>query len=299
MKTNDTNNTCILVVDDNDLVLKTLNLLVPSFGYKCRVASNGLEAVELLKTDSFDLVLTDMKMPGMDGIVLLHHITQLYPDTGVIIAADYSECASYAEVIKAGAIDYITKPIDQGELEAKLMRALREKAILRKLEQLSMHDSLTSLFNRRAFEIYLHREIDRADRQRYSIFLAMLDIDNFKEYNDSYGHQKGDNVLTTLAEILLECSRNSVDTCFRVGGDEFAVILPQTNADQATEIIQRILLNYVEQGFGTTSLSIGIVSCKCDPLLTIEEDGKLIKNHVDQALYDAKKSGKNCVVCRI
>lgn len=299
MKTNDTNNTSILVVDDNDLVLKTLNLLVSSLGYKCRVATNGLEAVDILETDSFDLVLTDVKMPGMDGIALLHHITELYPDTGVIVATGYSEWAGYADVIKAGAIDYMTKPIDRGELEAKLMRALREKAMVRKLEELSMHDSLTSLFNRRAFEIHLHREIDRADRQKYSIFLAMLDIDNFKEYNDNYGHQEGDNVLIALAEILLECSRNSVDMCFRIGGDEFAVILPQTNADQATEIIQRILLKYVEHGFGTTSLSIGVVSCKCDPLLTLEEDGKLIKKHVDQALYDAKKGGKNCVVCRI
>ena len=299
MKKDDIKNVRILVVDDNELVLKTLNLLVSSLGYKCRTANNGLEASELLKTNSFDLVLTDVKMPGMDGIELLHYITKHYPDTDVIVATGYSDRASYADVIKAGAIDYIKKPIDHIELEAKLTRALRERAMLRKLEQLSMYDSLTSLLNRRAFDIHFHQEVERSARQGYSIFLAILDIDNFKEYNDNHGHQKGDDVLSALGEILLECTRNSVDLCFRIGGDEFAVVLPQTNADQATEIVQRIIQQYAKRNFDTTSLSIGVVSCRRDPLLTLEEDEKRMKNRADQAMYDAKKSGKNCVICRI
>jgi len=297
MKTDDTNNkTSILVVDDNSLVLKTLNLLVSSLGYQCHSASDGLKAVELLKTESYDLVLTDVMMPGMNGLELLNHITEHYPDTDVIVATGYSDQASYADVIKAGAIDYIKKPIEQIELEAKLTRALRERAMLRKLEQLSLYDSLTSLFNRRAFDTQFHQEIERATRQDYPLFLAFIDIDNFKEYNDTYGHQQGDDVLVGLGKILLECTRNSVDMCFRIGGDEFAVILSQTNADQATEIIQRILLKYVEQNYGSTSLSIGVVSCKRDPLLTHEENEKQMKNRADQAMYDAKKDGKNCVI---
>ena len=97
MKKDDKKNVRILVVDDNDLVLKTLNLLVSSLGYKCHAASNGLEAVELLKTNSFDLVLTDVKMPGMDGIELLQHITEHYPETDVIVAQEVSGAAGGGE----------------------------------------------------------------------------------------------------------------------------------------------------------------------------------------------------------
>ena len=297
MKIDNKNKAPILVVDDDDLVLKTLVLLVSMLGYKCSSASHGLEAVEILKTNSFDLVLTDVNMPGMDGLELLSHITQHYPNTDVIVATGFSERASYADVIKAGAIDYIKKPIDKDELEAKLARALRERAMLQELEQLSTHDSLTSLLNRRAFDVHFNQEMERAIRQGYSLFLAILDIDNFKAYNDTHGHQNGDEILIYMGELLIECTRNSVDLCFRIGGDEFAIILPQTSSGQATEISQRILTQYAGHGFDTTSLSIGVVSCVRNPQLTLEEDIKQMKDRADHAMYDAKKKGKNCIIC--
>jgi diguanylate cyclase (GGDEF)-like protein len=202
-------------------------------------------------------------------------------------------------VIKAGAIDFIKKPIEEAELEAKLARALRERQLVRELEQLSMHDGLTSLLNRRAFDLRFLREVERAHRQSYELFLAVIDVDNFKEYNDTHGHQNGDKILVSLGKILDQCTRNSVDMTFRLGGDEFVVILPQTNATQATEIVQRILLHFVEKNFNTVTLSIGIVSCSRNTAIPLEEDGKSMEERADQAMYEAKKSGKNCVVCRI
>ncbi|EKD37700.1 MAG: response regulator receiver modulated diguanylate cyclase, partial [uncultured bacterium] len=217
----------------------------------------------------------------------------------VIVSTGYHEKASYAAVIKAGAIDFIKKPIDQAELEAKLARAIRERRMMRELERLSKQDSVTGILNRRAFDEHFSIEVERAYRQNYPLMLAIIDIDNFKEYNDQFGHQEGDNVLRHLAEIMKECTRESVDMCFRLGGDEFAVLLPQATINQGTEIVQRILLSFIERNFGSTSLSIGLISCKRNKKIAKDIDEKAMKERADQAMYDAKKGGKNCVITRI
>lgn len=297
--TTDSSNAKILLVDDDELVLKTLQLLVASFGYETVQARSGEEAVEILKGTSFDLVLSDLVMPNMNGLELLAYAQKHFPETGVIIATGYSEEASYADVIKHGATDFIKKPIDTAELEAKLARALRERKMVRELEMLSIHDHLTQLRNRRSFDETLSHEIMRAHRQGYRLFLAMIDIDNFKTYNDTYGHPEGDEVLAVLGQIMHECTRESVDSSFRLGGDEFAVLLPHTNASQATEIVQRILLKFVEKNFDTTSLSIGLTLCRRDETISLQDDINRIKKRADEVLYEAKKSGKNCVICRI
>lgn len=289
----------VLVVDDDELVRMTLSVLVGSLGYHCLVAGDGVEAIAVLESTHVDLVLSDVVMPGMDGLELLGHIREKHGETDVIMATGFHEKASYAAVIKAGAIDFIKKPIDQAELEAKLARAIRERRMMRELERLSRQDSLTKILNRRAFDERFSYEVERAHRQNYSLMLAIIDIDNFKEYNDKHGHRKGDTVLVSLGDILRECTRDSVDMCFRLGGDEFAVLLPQATANQGTEIVQRILLSFVERNFGNTSLSIGLVSCKRDFSLTREEDDAAIKDRADRAMYDAKKGGKNCVITRI
>lgn len=289
----------VLIVDDDELVRMTLSVLVGSLGYHCLVAGDGMEAISVLQSTVVDLVLSDIVMPEMDGLELLAYIKENHKNTDVIISTGYHEKATYAEVIKAGAIDFLKKPIDQAELEAKLARAMRERTMYRKLEKLSKMDGLTSILNRRAFEESFSEEVERAHRQNYPLMLANLDIDNFKKYNDTYGHQEGDKVLISLADILKECTRESVDKCFRLGGDEFSVLLPQATPTQGTEIVQRILLSYVEKSFGTTTLSIGLVSCKRDKNIPREEDDAAIKDRADQAMYDAKNSGKNCVVTRI
>jgi len=289
----------VLIVDDDELVRMTLSVLVSSLGYHCLVAGDGDEAIAVLKSTAVDLVFTDIVMPGMDGLELLAHIRENYKGTDVIISTGYHEKASYSEVIKAGAIDFIKKPIDQAELEAKLARAVRERRMMRELELLSRQDGLTLILNRRAFDERFSDEVERAHRQNYPLMLAIIDIDNFKQYNDEHGHQEGDKVLINLADILRECTRDKVDMCFRLGGDEFAVLLPQATANQGTEIVQRILLSFVEQSFGITTLSIGLVSCERDEKLPRQVDEIAIRERADQAMYDAKNNGKNCVVARM
>jgi diguanylate cyclase (GGDEF)-like protein len=289
----------ILIVDDDDLVLKTLNVLISSLGYQCLLAGDGLEAAEILGEKECDLILSDVLMPNMDGLELLAYVRDKYPKIDVIIATGFSERASYSDVIKAGAIDFIKKPIDQAELEAKLARALRERNMVRALEQLSLSDGLTKVYNRRAFDQKFVHEVERAHRQDYQLFLAMVDIDNFKQYNDKFGHPEGDKVLVSLGEILVDCTRQNVDMVFRVGGDEFALLLPQTSANQSTEIVQRILLRFIEANYGKTTLSIGVICCDRDPQLELEQDIARMESRADKAMYEAKKSGKNCVICRL
>ena len=288
----------VLVVDDDELVRMTLSVLVDSLGYHCLVAGDGIEAIAVLKSTAVDLVLSDIFMPGMDGLELLVVIGEKFKNTGVIISTGFHEKASYADVIKAGAMDFIKKPIDPAELEAKLARAVRERKMIRELERLSMSDPLTAILNRRAFDERFSTEVERAFRQNYPLMLAFIDIDNFKEYNDRYGHHEGDKVLVSLAEIMRVCTRESVDLCFRIGGDEFAVLLPQATPSQGTEIVQRILLSYIEKGFDSTSLSIGLIACKRDRDIPRLENEMALKERADKVMYEAKKSGKNCVVTR-
>ena len=289
----------ILIVDDDELVRMTLSVLVGSLGYHCLLAGDGVEALAVLKSTSVDLVLTDIVMPGMDGLELLVQIHKNHRNTDVIVSTGFHEKSSYAEVIKAGAIDFIKKPIDQAELEAKLARAIRERTLVRTLRLLSRQDDLTGILNRRAFEERFSAEVERASRQNYPLMLALIDIDNFKEYNDRFGHHQGDKVLVSLAEIMRECTRENVDDCFRLGGDEFAVLLPQTTGSQGTEVVQRILLSYLERNFAGTSLSIGLVAWKRNKKVPTHKDEQAMKERADLAMYEAKKSGKNCVITRL
>lgn len=288
----------VLVVDDEELVRTTLSVLVSSLGYMCLVAEDGFEATEVLASTQCDLIITDIMMPRMDGLELLEYVKTHHRDVDVIVSTGYSERATYVDVIRAGALDYIKKPIDQGELEAKMARAVRERYYVKKLEELTVTDALTSLLNRRAFDDIFHREMERANRQGRNMFLAIIDIDNFKQYNDQYGHLEGDKVLVALGEIMMEYTRANVDFNFRLGGDEFAILLLEINADQATEIVQRILLRFVELRFGTTTLSIGVVSCRRNEKEELVSDEIAIKRRADRAMYEAKKGGKNTVICK-
>lgn len=299
MMTVENDSAVVLIADDDDLVLKTLNVLITSLGHRCLLATDGLEALEILSVNQCDLIITDILMPNMGGLELLDYVREQYPQIDIIIAAGYGERTTYAEVIKKGAIDFIKKPLDQEELEAKLNRALRERRMISELGQLTLNDTLVPVLNKRAFEQHLQNEVGRAYRQNYHVFLAILNIDNLKKYNKKYGEGAGDKILVVLGNILNEWTRNSVDTTFRLGGDEFAVLLPQTTGTQATEIVQRILLKFVEANYTKITVSIGLVSCHRDPDLSFEADLARMKDHALKTMKEAKDSGKNCVICRL
>jgi len=286
----------ILIVDDDPIVLEVMKSFVASYGFNFATASDGMEAVELLEKQEFDIIISDINMPRMDGMELLNHVRQHHPSIGMIIITGISEEYSYVDVIRAGAIDYMTKPFDGQELLAKLQRVVREQALVSELEQLSICDSLTGLYNRRHFDTKLSEELHRAVRQGYSIFLAFLDVDKFKEYNDTFGHQAGDNLLATIGKILLSSARKGVDWVFRYGGDEFAIIVTQATVEQATMVLSRIMKSYQECQFGETSLSFGMAKFTRCPDKTWPEDMRLLMQEADKALYAAKGEGRNRII---
>jgi diguanylate cyclase (GGDEF)-like protein len=214
---------------------------IASFGFDHDTAGNGLEAVQKLKKNNFSIVFTDMIMPEMDGMLLLKHIRENYPNIGVIVITGYGHTFTYTDVIKAGASDFISKPFNADELEAKLNRLVRELNLVRQLERHSICDPLTDLFNRRYFNSKIVTEVQRADRQGYHIFLQLLDVDNLKGYNDVSGHLGGDELLKAVGRILRESIRENVDWAFRFGGDEFGLVFAQIELKQTVAVARTTL----------------------------------------------------------
>jgi diguanylate cyclase (GGDEF)-like protein len=289
--------TRILLVDDDPFILEMLKSAMVSLGHAFDTAADGEEAQAKLTQGEFTMVLTDLTMPRCDGMQLLKHIKEEYPGIEVIVITGHAEIHGYTDVIRAGASDFITKPFVMDELEAKISRVIREQTLIRKLEHLSMCDMLTDLYNRRCFEMKLHEEVPRAHRQGYPVYLALLDVDRFKEYNDQYGHQAGDRVLQDIGRILVQCTRENVDWCFRFGGDEFAIIIPYATVAQVGQIAARIQERYGHEScYASTSLSIGLAQFVRRPGRSWPEDIAALVAHADKALYSGKEHGGNRVI---
>ncbi|KPK34508.1 MAG: hypothetical protein AMK70_07275 [Nitrospira bacterium SG8_35_1] len=286
----------ILLVDDDPSILEILSDLMAIFGYEYDTAQNGHEAIEKLNKGFFHIVLTDMKMPGMDGMELLRYINSSYPNIKVMVLTGYDRTFSYTDVVKAGASDFISKPFNTDELEAKINRLVREIELLRQLEILSISDGLTGLYNRRYFDTKIFEEVRRAHRQNHNLFLALLDVDNLKVINDKYGHLSGDKLLKSVGELIKHCIREDVDWPFRYGGDEFCVILSQVSQEQALMTSERFIQSFNEKKLPLTGLSIGLAKfIRSEDNTWIEDIADLIRR-ADGALYKAKQTGRNRVM---
>lgn len=286
---------CILVVDDEvhirELVAESLSLM----GHRVTTAEDGLDAIEKIQNGSFDIIITDLDMPRMDGLELIKAVHADHKNIDTIAITGHAVKYKYTEVIGAGAADFITKPFSLDKLEAKLQRLLRERWMRRELEELAIRDPLTGLFNRRHFKSILTREAVRAIRYGHPLYLFFIDIDSFKDYNDQKGHQAGDQLLILLADILRTSIREHVDTAFRYGGDEFCVILPHLKTPQAVKVAERIRAKYNKLKPQPTTLSTGIASFSgnLDNLAEAIED---LVQRADRALYEAKQArGGDCV----
>ena len=230
----------ILVVDDEKSVRDSLADMLNHLGFTALSAESGAQALNELEHKDVTFVITDINMPEMDGLELIQKVRNRYPDTSIIAMTAYSKDYKYIDVINAGATDFINKPFGMEELEAKVKRAIVERNIRRELNRLSITDSLTGLYNQRHFYTRLREETQRAARQNHPLSVILLDLDNFKTYNDTYGHLMGDELLQKVGRIIRTCIRENVDTGYRYGGDEFAVILIDADLDVARHIAQRI-----------------------------------------------------------
>jgi two-component system, cell cycle response regulator len=281
----------VLIVDDEESIRAVLVDLMNFFGYEADEAAGGLHAMKLITERHFDLVITDINMPDLNGLELIKEVKNIKPDIDLIAITGFDFDYRYTDVIAVGASDFIVKPFENNELQAKINRVFRERELMKELERLSIKDCLTELYNRRFFEQQLRTEMRRAVRQKYAIFLLLMDIDNFKAFNDTHGHPGGDHLLRELAGIINQSIRRDVDIAFRYGGDEFGVIAPQVNREQATMIAQRIVERFREiDCTNLTSISIGIAEMLQKNGQEYEEPEDFVK-HADIALLQSKQNG--------
>ncbi len=281
----------ILVVDDEQEILGALSELIRDLRHTCVTASDGMDALERLRENQFDIVITDIRMPRMDGVELIRRIKADFGgDVDVIAITGHHTEYEYTEIINAGASDFMTKPFSSDELEAKINRITRERCLLAELKHLSTRDCLTGLYNRGYFDKNLKHEAARALRQQFDLYLLLADVDNFKYYNDKYGHQQGDNLIRELAKIISSSIRKDVDSGYRYGGDEFAVVLPHVKQQQALEVAERIRTRYKERNLEPTSLSIGMAKLKSSSD-SLEENLWTLLRTADKSLYLVKRKG--------
>lgn len=285
----DSSSFTILVVDDDDLVRTTVAALVTSLGYESIEAESAERALEIIQVNKdIDLVLTDVVMPGMDGLGLLKVIWQSNQDIDVIIISGFTDRVNYVDAVEAGAVDFIKKPISQRELDVKLHRALREKTMSRRLAMLDGEDEETGLNKRTTFRVQFRKELERAFRQSNPLHLAILEI-----------APNSEAPISEFANVVKYCIRDQVDMVFRFDKREIAIVLPETTADQAAEIMQRLLVVALEKGMGDASLAIGLVASSTFSNIPIEEAEKRIVEKAIQATADSRAGGGNTVTCSL
>ena len=230
----------VLVVDDEDIVREPIAAMLSHLGFRVHTAGSGEEAIEKFKENDYTFLLTDIRMPKMDGLELIRTIKREYPDVCSIAMTGYTREYKYVETINAGASDFVNKPFGIEEIEAKVKRAIMERNIRQELNRLSITDSLTGLYNQRHFYIRLEEEIARAERQQHDLSLILMDLNDFKSYNDHFGHLAGDQLLHRVGSVIKSKMRQNVDSGYRYGGDEFAVLLIEAGESVAQMMSGRI-----------------------------------------------------------
>lgn len=281
----DYNEESILIVDDDEEINIVLEKILKNLGFTVRSTLGGEDALKILNDMTFTFLLTDMRMPRMDGMELIKRVSAGFPDINIIAMTGYSEGYRYLDVLNSGASDFIKKPFESDELEAKIRRIINERNLKKELNRLSITDALTGLFNQRHFYTRLKEEVMRAKRQQNPLALILLDLDNFKEYNDTHGHLAGDEILRKAGTLISKSIREGVDSGYRYGGDEFAIILIDANMDIAKGIGNRVEKSFLEQ-----------INIRASMGFTIFSEGMTYKDFVaaaDKSLYQSKLKRKN------
>lgn len=291
----------ILIIDDSPDIHQLLKVRLKNLDVSLAHALSGAEGMVKAEEAQPDLILLDVHMPEASGFDVCRDLkanssTQDIPVIFLTGAADVDQKVLGFEL---GAVDYIQKPFDSAELNARVRAALRTKRFQDMLAQRAMIDGLTGLWNRTHFEIRLQDEVAATQRYDRPLSLIMLDVDHFKKLNDNHGHPFGDEVLQAVGEALAETARTSDWAC-RYGGEEFAVILRETNlegalilAERLRKLIEDLTLRNKGQDVKVTA-SFG-VSCSEQCMNPLDFSRRWLITSADGALYAAKHAGRNRV----
>lgn len=316
----------VLIIDDEESVRSLLESALTGEGFEVELAADGLEGFEKAQRNKTDIILLDIMMPDIDGYEVLQRLrleenTRSIPVLFLTARADNDERVLGLE---AGAVDYITKPFFLRELLARIrihlqLKEYEEQLTLKnreleeysdlllqlnaRLEEMARRDELTGIGNRRALneQVVSTHSFSRRYSRPYSIII--VDLDHFKNYNDLYGHQKGDIILKTVADTIRAACRET-DFVARYGGEEIVVLLRESDYNCSHHIAQRILQSIEQlqiphennQKYGVVTASAGIATF-C-PRENPDEDWDAVLKRSDEALYEAKKAGRNRVVSK-
>ena len=303
----------ILVVDDEMALTGIISQILCDYGYIVDTAATGEEALVLFGKNTYHLVISDIRMPGMSGLDLLKEVKKLNPETQVVIMTSYASMETAIDALRNGAYDYVVKPFEDIdmirniakhalekmslELEKRtLIRDLRKtneelKRVNDALKELALKDGLTGLHNHRSFQETLKHEVERARRYNHPLSLILIDIDHFKQYNDTFGHPEGDALLKEFGQLLLSHMRSS-DFVARYGGEEFVILLPEMAKGEGHLAADKIRRCIEEHPFPNrnTTVSMGLSTYPEDGL-----EGACLVKEADTALYEAKHNGRNRV----
>ncbi|HMK34575.1 MAG TPA: diguanylate cyclase [Desulfomonilaceae bacterium] len=298
----------ILVVDDDPMVREVVVESIREAGYDVDVCGDGQEALARNAAKGYDLIVTDMRLPGLDGLSLIKKLKSSKSTTDVLVITGYGSIENAVECMKAGALEYLIKPFTVDQMQMAVRKAIEHRELRRRAQErefyreLSYVDGLTGIHNRRFFDEALGVEIAKASRHGTSLVLLMIDIDDFKLYNDLNGHQKGDEALTKIAQLFKSACRG-YDIVTRYGGEEFAILFPGATEQNAMELSRRIMHEVQNTPFEgedrlplrCLTVSVGVACYPRDA----ESSEQLIRS-ADSALYAAKRAGKNNIqlVCR-
>jgi two-component system, cell cycle response regulator len=295
----------ILVVDDSPVYRKLVEQILANQPFSLLFARNGQEALELYRKHAPCLVITDWMMPDLSGPELCQQIradrSETY--TYLIVMTSSTEKGNVVKALEAGADDYLTKPFDPGEMLARIgvgrriIDLNRELALQRiELEEAARTDPLTGLPNRRAIEDWASRQLRGSARHGFPFWVVLGDIDCFKSVNDTFGHDAGDIVLKTFADLLKKNTRAS-DMCARLGGDDFLMVLTHVPGENIEATINRFREQFAVLSFPFKGKSVS-VTASFGVFGTHGKDYQefaTIVRKADQLLYEAKRSGRNLV----
>jgi diguanylate cyclase (GGDEF)-like protein len=284
----------ILLIEDEAEASEKLGAILYAAGHNVNVASSAKEGLKLLKDLKCAVVITELRLPDMGGVELIRAIKNIDAKISVIVITPYLFINSAIEAMENGAFGYITKPFNPSEIRIVVQHAVERYFLMDEANKksyyydLSILDGLTGVYNHRYLHEVLDRELMRARRYPQSLSLVMVDVDNFKKYNDTNGHMAGDELLKGLTNLFVRSLRN-LDMVFRYGGEEFCILLIETNKEGARLAAER-LLNLVRLSLPTT-ISMGIAEFPTD-----SKEKDMLIDKADKALYQAKTTGKNKVV---
>jgi diguanylate cyclase (GGDEF)-like protein len=294
----------ILIIDDDRTMRKVIRTMINVNAHSALTASNHVEALSLLSFQKIDLILMDIEMPDVNGFELTKMIRKQLNNWIPIIFLSANKSDDYlAKGIDAGGDDYLTKPVNKVILEAKIRSMTRIyhmqeqlDELNKKLEMLSSLDPLTQILNRRGLTDRLQTEWKSSKRNHDELSVLMLDIDNFKLYNDNYGHSQGDSCLQNFSKVLTNCMQRPHDSVARYGGEEFLILLPCTPIEQAhfkaEQIIKALSIKSIPHEYSPVAnfvtTSIGVSSSEFGA-----KDYEELIDQADSALFLAKDQGRN------